>query len=184
MLFKVDEVILMGESNVDLLRNNEPEFKYFRNFLESMNFAQIVNEPESSSRIKGLLQEEAKLIIVEDMVFPVIFYALSVFGGRLSLGSTILKGRLQNSSVRVVYSLRKFDDVSQYCNAASILPGMLQTSTEIRDCRTWQDAMLKMSSQARDEEERIWILWPPGCTKASLTVLRWMDTPSSKTNLD
>ncbi|KAG8242395.1 hypothetical protein J6590_066896 [Homalodisca vitripennis] len=45
MLSQVDEVILMGDFNVDLLGNNKPEFKYFRNLLASMNLAQIVNEP-------------------------------------------------------------------------------------------------------------------------------------------
>ncbi|XP_046679383.1 uncharacterized protein LOC124366825 [Homalodisca vitripennis] len=45
MLSQVDEVILMGDFNVDLLGNNKPEFKYFRNLLASMNLPQIVNEP-------------------------------------------------------------------------------------------------------------------------------------------
>ncbi|KAG8319255.1 hypothetical protein J6590_095817 [Homalodisca vitripennis] len=45
ILSQFDEVILMGDFNVDLLGKNKPEFKYFRNLLASMNLAQIVNEP-------------------------------------------------------------------------------------------------------------------------------------------
>ncbi|KAG8245369.1 hypothetical protein J6590_107719 [Homalodisca vitripennis] len=121
-------------------------------------------------RFKGLLQEEVKLKIVKAVVFPVIVYALPVFGGRLTLEGTVLIDRLQNSAVRFVYGLRKFDHVSQYRRTTRILPikcifklqvacfvhkvlltgkpsylrGMLQTRAEIRDCHTRQDAMLEV----------------------------------------
>ncbi|KAG8270968.1 hypothetical protein J6590_073553, partial [Homalodisca vitripennis] len=113
----------------------------------------------------GLLQDEVKPKIVKAVVFPVIVYALPVFGGRLTLEGTVLIDRLQNSAVRLLYGLRKFDHVSQYRRTARILPikwlalfivkvlltgkpsylrGMLQTRAEIRDCHTRQDAMLEV----------------------------------------
>lgn len=130
----------------------------------------VMNRLRVLFRFKGLLQEEAKLKLVKAVVFPVIFYALPVFGGRLSLESTVLIERLQNSAVRFVYGLRKFDHVSQYRSAARILPLkcvfrlqvaclvhkvlltdkpsylriMLQTRAELRDRRTRQDAMLEV----------------------------------------
>ncbi|KAG8256847.1 hypothetical protein J6590_061792 [Homalodisca vitripennis] len=87
-----------------------------------------------------------------------IVYALPVFGGRLTLEGAVLIDRLQNSAVRFVYGLRKYDHVSQYRRTARILPikyifklqvaclvhkvlltgkpsylrGMLQTRAEIR----------------------------------------------------
>ncbi|KAG8319500.1 hypothetical protein J6590_090831 [Homalodisca vitripennis] len=121
-------------------------------------------------RFKLLLQEEVKLKIVKAVVFPVIVYALPVFGGRLTLEGRVLIDRLQNSAVRFVYAPRKVDHVSQYRRTARILPikcifkllvaclvhkvllrgnpsylrGMLQTRAEIRDCHTRQDAMLEV----------------------------------------
>ncbi|KAG8333765.1 hypothetical protein J6590_103795 [Homalodisca vitripennis] len=76
-------------------------------------------------RFKGLLQEEVKLKIVKAVVFPVIVYALPVFGGR---------------PLRVACLVHKVWLTGKPSN----LRGMLQTRAEIRDCHTRQDAMLEV----------------------------------------
>ncbi|KAG8248140.1 hypothetical protein J6590_046360 [Homalodisca vitripennis] len=107
-------------------------------------------------RFKGLLQEEVKLKIVKAVVFPVIVYALPVFGGRLALEGTVLIDRLQNSAPVSPYSKDSSDKVNfqtsgglpcsqGVADGKTLLPqGMLQTRAEIRDCHTRQDAMLEV----------------------------------------
>ena len=69
-----------------------------------------------------LIPLDAKLMIERALIFPIIYFALLVFGDGLSQEGCTLLERLENSAIRFVYTKQKYDHITEFRNRAGILP--------------------------------------------------------------
>jgi len=73
-------------------------------------------------RFRYLLPEFAKLQLMQSMVFSTIYYCYPAYGNSISRGDVERIQKLQNSAIRFIFSLKRYDHVSPFRDAANLLP--------------------------------------------------------------
>ncbi|XP_054257502.1 uncharacterized protein LOC128982572, partial [Macrosteles quadrilineatus] len=73
-------------------------------------------------RFRGLLPEAAKLQLVQSLILSVFYYCFPAYGNSISREDMYRLQRLQNSTIRFIFCLNKFDHVSPFREVASLLP--------------------------------------------------------------
>ena len=73
-------------------------------------------------RFRALLPEPAKLQLMQSLVLSVMYYCYPAYGNSISKEEVGRIQKLQNSTIRFIFNLRRFDHVSAYRDAANMLP--------------------------------------------------------------
>jgi hypothetical protein len=73
-------------------------------------------------RFRSLLPESAKLQLMQSLVLSVMYYCYPAYGNSISKEDIGRVQKLQNSAIRFIFDLRRFDHVSVYRDAVNMLP--------------------------------------------------------------
>ena len=83
-------------------------------------------------RFRDLLPESAKFQIMQSLILSVFYYCYPAYGNSISCGDIERIQKLQNSAVRLIFNLRRFDHVSPFREAVGLLP--METVCRIQTC--------------------------------------------------
>ncbi|XP_046671036.1 uncharacterized protein LOC124361043 [Homalodisca vitripennis] len=83
-------------------------------------------------RFRDLLPQSARLQLMQAFVFSVFYYCYPAYGNSISKGDQERIQKLQNSAIRFVFKLKRFDHVSPYQDAVGQLP--METVCRIQTC--------------------------------------------------
>ncbi len=73
-------------------------------------------------RFKTLLPESAKIKLIQSLVLSVFYYCYPAYGNSISKGDMGRIQRLQNSAIRFIFSIKRYDHVTPYRDATKMLP--------------------------------------------------------------
>jgi len=93
-------------------------------------------------RYRSLLPEPAKLQLIQSLILSNFYYCYPAYGNSISRGDKDRMQKMQNSAIRFVYGLKKFDHVSPYAEAANI-PPLESVCRMLTCCMVHKTLMLK-----------------------------------------
>jgi len=71
-------------------------------------------------RFKDLLPEHGKIKLIQSLVLSLFYYCYPAYGNSISKEDMVRIQKLQNTAIRFVYGLKRFDHVSSYRQAANL----------------------------------------------------------------
>lgn len=86
-------------------------------------------------RYRSLLPESVKLQLMQSLVLSVFYYCYPAYGNSISKEDSQRIQRIQNTAIRYVFSLRRFDHVSSFRDEINMLP-MEITCRILTSCMT------------------------------------------------
>jgi len=83
-------------------------------------------------RLRTILPEAAKIQLVESMILSLLYYCFPAYGNSISKEDMNNIQKLQNTAVRFIYNLRRYDHVSTCREAAGFLP--MEATCRLQTC--------------------------------------------------